>query len=107
MTCWFLYAGSLPTLITGTSPSTVTPPPPPRVLVELHLSGHPNPRQVAQQDHRKPLSPSLPLDLAAGDRRRRNMATLSLLWFGPQPKDLGLEDLKTQGFFCKAIDSVE
>jgi hypothetical protein len=62
---------------------------------------------VAQQDHRKPLSLPLPLDLAAGDRRRRNTAAPALLCFGPQPKDHGLEDLKTQGVFCKAIDSAE
>jgi hypothetical protein len=67
-------------------------------------SGHPSPRQVAQQDHRKPLSPSLPLDLAAGDRRRRNRTAPALLWFGPQPKDLGLEEMEDQGVFCKALD---
>jgi hypothetical protein len=62
---------------------------------------------VVQQNRRKPLSPLLPLDLAAGDRRRRNTAALFLLYFDPQPKDPVLEDLKTQGVLCKPLDSDE
>jgi hypothetical protein len=88
-------------------PSTETSPPPSQVLVETSLSGHPSPRQVAQQDHRESLSLSLPLDLAAGDHRRRNTAAPPLLCFGLRLKDLGLEESKIQGVMCTTIDSDE
>jgi hypothetical protein len=83
----------------------VTPLPPPRVLVEIHLADHPSPRQVVQQNRRKPLSPLLPLDLVAGDLSRQNTAVLPLLCVYLQPKDLGLEDLKVQGAICTPLDS--
>jgi hypothetical protein len=85
----------------------VIPPPSPRAQVELHHSGHPRPRQVEQLNHSKTLSLSLPLDLTAGDRRRRNTVASALLCFGSQSKDFGLEGKEIQGVFCKAIDSVE
>jgi hypothetical protein len=105
MTYWFSCTGPLPTLTAGASPPTVTSPPPPRVLVEIHLADHPSPRQVVQQNRRKPLSPLLPLDLAAGDLSRRNTAVLPLLCICLQLKDLVLEDLKVQGAICTPLDS--
>jgi hypothetical protein len=35
------------------------------------------------------------------------MAVLPLLFFGLQPKDLGLKEIETQGAICKALDSDE
>jgi hypothetical protein len=105
MTYWFSCAGSLPTFTAGTSSSPLTPPPPPRVLVELHHSGHPNPRHVVAQNPRELLRPFLPLDLAAGDHRRRSTAAILLLYFGFQSRDVGLEGIEVQGVFYKALDS--
>jgi hypothetical protein len=105
VTYWFSCAGPLPTLTAGALPSTVTSPPPPRVLVEIHLSDHPSPRREVQQNPRELLHPLLPLDLAAGDLPRRNTAVLPLLCVCLQLKDLVLEDLKVQGAICTPLDS--
>jgi hypothetical protein len=104
---WFSCAGPLLTFTAGTLPSTVAAPPPPRVLVELYHSGHPSPRHVVRQNPRELLHPSLPLDLTAGDHRRRNMAAPTLLCSGSQPKDPGLEESKVQGVMCTTVDSDE
>jgi hypothetical protein len=67
----------------------LTPPPSPRAQVELHCSGRPRPRHVAQHDRSKPLTRFLPLDLAAGDHRRRNTAVTALLCSVPSPGTSG------------------
>jgi hypothetical protein len=91
----------------GASPSMVTPPPPPRVLIEIYHSGHPSPRHVVQQNPRELLHSFLPSDLAAGDRRCWNRIALALLCFGSELRDRGLEDLKVQGAICTPVDSDE
>jgi hypothetical protein len=83
----------------------LTPPPSSRVSVELYSSDHLSPRHVVHKNPRELLFLFLPLDLTAGDRRRRNTAALCPALFGSQPRGLGLEDLETQGVSCKAIDS--
>jgi hypothetical protein len=94
-------------LTTGASPSTVTSPPPPRVLVEIPFSDHHDPRHGVQQNRRELLKPPLPLDLAAGDFPRRNMVVPFLFPFCLEPRTPNLEEMKAQGAICKALDSNE
>jgi hypothetical protein len=84
------------------SPSSLTPPPPLRALVEIPFPNHLYPRHVAQSNRRKPLKLPLPSDLAAGDPPRRNTAIPPLLPFHPWPRTSGLKELKAQGAICKA-----
>jgi hypothetical protein len=88
LTHWCLRVGSSPVLAAGAPPSSLTPPPPLRALVEIPFPDHRNPRHVVQSD------------LAAGDPPRRNMAVQSLLPFCPWLRTSGLEELKTQGIIC-------
>jgi hypothetical protein len=104
-TRWSSCAGPSPTSAPGASPSSLTPPPPLRALVEIPLSGRHYPRHVVQSDHRKPPKLPLPLVLAAGDPPHRNRPVKPLSPPLTTARDHGLEDSKAQGAVCKACDS--
>jgi hypothetical protein len=101
-THWSSCAGPSLTSATGTSLSSLTPPPPLRALVKIPLPGHLYPRHVVQSDHRKPLKLPLPSDLTAGGPPRRNRPVKPLSSPRTTARDHGLEDSKAQGAICKA-----
>jgi hypothetical protein len=103
-THWSSCACPSPMSAARASPSSLTPPPPLRALVEIPLPDHLYPRHMVQSGCRKPLKLPLPSDLAAGDPPRRNRPVKSLPLSLTTARDFGWEESKARGAVCKACD---